>query len=389
MKEYDYNQMLEDYQFLNQVGRMVTERGRELSNGKMLAPEKPAAGPSSRHGPAAQQRREALGKQIAFHKLPIMLVPDGMSRRKQNRSHWDAKQRRMLFTIQFHFPCQRTSEDATIARAQAQGILVHSLEGPTCLSHVCLTELERLSARVHHQSVTAWHARITPDERPGKRARMDDMSHRMDRVSHHGPWHLAPDVMASLGLPHAPNHALSLPASSALVLHVYPLRLRNESSVKYLDWWARKGAMQEAAATPATVSTSEAMSKPSLLVPQHILDQVSQLRADPSTVVDSPLTSSTTQYYVLVPSEMDLLTLIRRIPSEFGMVEFADLELWHTEALTMAERRGQVVLLPLGPAPSTPTDTTTPAPTSPEAVKLAAMPTLVAYTSSDSEGEAE
>lgn len=91
MKEYDYNQMLEDYQFLNQVGRMVTERGRELSNGKMLAPEKPAAGPSSRHGPAAQQRREALGKQIAFHKLPIMLVPDGMSRRKQNRSHWDAK----------------------------------------------------------------------------------------------------------------------------------------------------------------------------------------------------------------------------------------------------------------------------------------------------------
>lgn len=90
MKDYDYNQMLDDYQFLNQIGRVVSSTGRSLGDAHML-PQDATPGPGVRRGPASQQRRDALAKQLGFHKLPIMLLPDGMSRRKMNRTHWDAK----------------------------------------------------------------------------------------------------------------------------------------------------------------------------------------------------------------------------------------------------------------------------------------------------------
>ena len=90
MKDYDYNQMLDDYQFLNQVGRVVTSTGRSLSEAHML-PLDHVPRPGVRRGPASQQRRDALAKQLGFHKLPIMLLPDGMTHRRMNRTHWDAK----------------------------------------------------------------------------------------------------------------------------------------------------------------------------------------------------------------------------------------------------------------------------------------------------------
>lgn len=90
MRDYDYNQMMQDYQFLSQVGRVVTSAGRELTDSNLVSDDKSKPGPPRRLT-ASQQRREQLAKQLGFQRLPIMLLPNGMSKRKQNRTSWESK----------------------------------------------------------------------------------------------------------------------------------------------------------------------------------------------------------------------------------------------------------------------------------------------------------
>lgn len=90
MRDYDYGQMVQDYQFLSQVGSVVTRAGRTLADAKMV-PEPAKQGSTPRRLPAAQHRRERLSKQIGFQKLPVMLLPDGMSKRQQNKTSYDPK----------------------------------------------------------------------------------------------------------------------------------------------------------------------------------------------------------------------------------------------------------------------------------------------------------
>ena len=70
MNKYDYNQLMEDYQFLNQVGRMVATTGRALYEAKLLGSK--SAG-EQRRAPASVHRRDGLATQLSYHKLPIML----------------------------------------------------------------------------------------------------------------------------------------------------------------------------------------------------------------------------------------------------------------------------------------------------------------------------
>ena len=81
---------MQDYQFLSQVGRVVTSAGRELTDSNMVSDDKSKPGPPRRLT-ASQQRREQLAKQLGFQRLPIMLLPNGMSKRKQNRTSWESK----------------------------------------------------------------------------------------------------------------------------------------------------------------------------------------------------------------------------------------------------------------------------------------------------------
>lgn len=325
MNKYDYNQLMEDYQFLNQVGRMVSSTGRALYEGKLLGTK--SAG-EQRRAPASVQRRDALAKQLSFHKLPIMLLPDGMSKRKVNRTQWDTKNQRMLYSAHLSFPCASPNP-------LVQGWLFHRMEGGADIVHHVLVEMERIGARLQD-------ARPADEAPASKRARTETL----------------PEVWASLGVPCTlSDRAGCLPTNGVLLLHVYEIRLRNESTSKFLDWWVRKGAALESEASPPSTSTTP-------MVQPHALQAVSQLRPDKDAVATSPLDSHTRQYYIRIMPGMTFDSVLRSIPSAFGLVEYFDLEWWHVDALRDAERKSQVSVMTI-PTPAPP-------------------PTLVAYAS-DSE----
>ena len=100
------------------------------------------------------------------------------------------------------------------------------------------------------------------------------------------------------------------------------------------------------------------------MIQPHALQAVSQLRPDKDTVATSPLDSHTRQYYIRIVPGMTFESVLRSIPSAFGLVEYFDLEWWHVDALRDAERKSQVSVMTI-PTPAPP-------------------PTLVAYAS-DSE----
>ncbi|WFD18534.1 Box C/D snoRNA accumulation [Malassezia caprae] len=366
MKDYDYNQMLDDYQFLNKVGRVVSSTGRSLSEAHMLPPDH-APGPGVRRGPASQQRRDALAKQLGFHKLPIMLLPDGMSRRKMNH----------------------------LTRF-SQGLLVHGLTASTMLSTWLLGELQRQCARQHQVPLSQWHLGTDTSEPKPKRLKEDQNS---------SFWRMDHAILTSLGLTCSDDTWSAWPSSVRPLLHVYELRLRNETTSKYLDWWVRKGAALEK-------PQSLVRGPPSMpaLVPQHVLDHVSQLRPDTQPMESAVDLSNTVQHFVEVPMSMSLDTLLRSLPAGFGIVEFLEVALWPAQALVVAQRRGQIQLHPLQePAPSVqqnamqdqqlPPAVSKPAP-QPVTASVAASteplptpaviptPTLVAYADSDSDDEA-
>jgi len=302
----------------------------------------------------------------------------------------------MVYTLQVQFPCHSIQPDSDLTRF-SQGLLVHGLAPSTVLSTWLLDELERQCARQRQVPLSQWHSGADESEPKHKRLREDeDCSF----------WRMDHALLSSLGLASSNDTWNAWSPSVRLLLHVYELRLRNETTTKYLDWWVRKGAALE---RPVSL-VREPPAMPSALVPQHVLDNVSQLRPDTQPKESVADLSNTVQHFVEVPVSMTLDALLRSLPAGFGIVEFLEVALWPAHALAVAQRRGQVQLHPLQePASSTKQDSiqdkqappalplpepqpvtasaaaaTQPLPT------LAAGPTpaLVAYADSDSEDEA-
>lgn len=303
----------------------------------------------------------------------------------------------MVFTLQIQFPCHCIQPDSDLSRF-SQGLLVHGLSSQTVLSTWLLSELERQCARQHQMPLSQWHSDTEADVSRAKRFKGDQDTNSF--------WHMDNDILSALGLASSNETWSAWPSSVRLLLHIYELRLRNETTPKYLDWWVRKGAslekpvslVREPAALPA-------------LVPQHVLDNVSQLRHDTQPKESAANLSNTVQHFVEVPMSMTLDTLLRSLPAGFGIVEYLQVAIWPAQTLAVAERRGQVQLHPLQvPAPPARQDpvqdkqaslavsapasqTATPAAASTEqsSSTSAAIPTpaaLVAYADSDTDDEA-
>lgn len=302
MRDYDHNQMMQDYQFLSQVGRVVSSTGRDLSDARML-PDAGKPGAHARRVPAAQHRREQLGKQIMFRKLPIMLLPDGMSKRQQNKTYWDTKKKSVLYTVQCTFPCVPDTE----------GVSVHGQPGDADIG----VSLRRALGQGDAEQPEA------------KRRRTDGTS--------------------TLGLVPDAYGGLEAASDAMLLLRIYPLRLRNETTTRFLDWWSRKGAALEASGEVA-FSAPPARREP--LVPQHVLDSVARLHGNEGKTAqtDDALAWAHVALYVSVPAASKIEWLFRSLPPDYGIVEFLELEVWKKEAFAAAERRGKCQLMSLVPA---------------------------------------
>ena len=95
MNRYSFGTMMDDYVFLEDVGRKVSECGQDIvRNGyRMLRggrgrgavrPGRPGRG-------VFEKKRDMLKLQLELRDIEMDLLPSGMERRKLNQSTWDQK----------------------------------------------------------------------------------------------------------------------------------------------------------------------------------------------------------------------------------------------------------------------------------------------------------
>ncbi|WFD00748.1 Box C/D snoRNA accumulation [Malassezia yamatoensis] len=311
MQGYDYNQMTQDFQFLTQVGHVVSSTGRKLADARML-PDTSKPGAMPRRASGAQQRRDALAKQLGFLKLPTMLLPDGMAKRQQNKTSFDPKRRSFSCTVQCSFPCA----DGEIDPVRIHGQPLSKALG-SCLA-----------------------AMITPQTQAGKTESNQVTTTSSDKIERMG---LAIDPQDSGRLVPDPE--------SLLLLRIYPSRLRNETTPRFLEWWTRKGAALEARSEIETQSEPSSSANPNSFIPQQVLDQVARAHGNYVSTDDQALAWSNAASYVSVRSDDTIESLLRSLPDEFGIVEFPELEVWCKSAVSLAQSRHRLQLYELLASP--------------------------------------
>ncbi|KAI0638080.1 hypothetical protein C8Q77DRAFT_1275974 [Trametes polyzona] len=118
MNQYGYMTLMNDYTFLEDLGRKVGDWGREIVQGGYAAGS--GVGSASRGGRDARGRgrgrgrgggahgkpaskRDVLKMQLDFRDIELELLPNGMERRTLNQSTWDFKNKTALLTVEFKF----------------------------------------------------------------------------------------------------------------------------------------------------------------------------------------------------------------------------------------------------------------------------------------------
>ncbi|KAJ7117320.1 hypothetical protein C8R43DRAFT_103359 [Mycena crocata] len=122
MNKYGWGTMMDDYAFLEDVGRKVGDWGSEIARGKFQA-QAGAAG-SSGSGPGrgrgggrgrgraqgrgggnggGRTKRDVLRMQLETREIEMDILPAGMERHKLNQSSWDSKKQTALLTIELKF----------------------------------------------------------------------------------------------------------------------------------------------------------------------------------------------------------------------------------------------------------------------------------------------
>ncbi|KAF8211416.1 hypothetical protein K438DRAFT_1958528 [Mycena galopus ATCC 62051] len=119
MNRYGWGTMMDDYAFLEDVGRKVGDWGGEISRGKFQAGGAAAASSGDRggrgrgrgrgrargaggaSGGGGRTKRDVLRMQLEARDIEMNILPPGMERHKLNQSTWDAKNQTALLTIEF------------------------------------------------------------------------------------------------------------------------------------------------------------------------------------------------------------------------------------------------------------------------------------------------
>jgi hypothetical protein len=141
MNAYGYGTMMNDYVFLEDIGRKKEEWGREIVKGSLMAGREQQrgggrgrgrgrGGASSRKEQQTRTKRDVLKARLEEMAIDVDLVPLGMQRRNLNQSIFDLKRNIPLLTIEFnlHFPVNSVlpskNADPT-TQAQTYTLLTH------------------------------------------------------------------------------------------------------------------------------------------------------------------------------------------------------------------------------------------------------------------------
>ncbi|KAF9475931.1 hypothetical protein BDN70DRAFT_996063 [Pholiota conissans] len=117
MNQYTWGKMMDDYVFLEDLGRKVGEWGTEIVKGGYMAGNVSAQNRGGARGRgrgtrgrggggnsgAGKTKRDILKTQLQMRDIDMELLPVGMERRKANQSTWDFKNQTALLTIEFKF----------------------------------------------------------------------------------------------------------------------------------------------------------------------------------------------------------------------------------------------------------------------------------------------
>ncbi|KDQ64654.1 hypothetical protein JAAARDRAFT_117782 [Jaapia argillacea MUCL 33604] len=116
INQYSWGTMMDDYVFLEEVGRKVGEWGKQIGEGGLAV----GSGDGGRGGRGAMSmrsrgrgrggmrgsgrtKRDVLKMQLDFRDIDMEGLPTGMAKRKLNQSTWDFKNKTGLLTIEFKF----------------------------------------------------------------------------------------------------------------------------------------------------------------------------------------------------------------------------------------------------------------------------------------------
>jgi hypothetical protein len=96
MNRYTYGTMVDDYVFLEDVGRKVGEWGQDIARSGYGTLQQGSRGrggmgpPKTRKG-ISRNKRDILKSQLELRDIEVDLLPSGMERRTLNHSTWDSK----------------------------------------------------------------------------------------------------------------------------------------------------------------------------------------------------------------------------------------------------------------------------------------------------------
>ncbi|KAM6495609.1 hypothetical protein JOM56_008315 [Amanita muscaria] len=100
MNKYTWGTMMNDYVFLEDMGRKVGDWGNEIVRGGYGA-----AGKGRENAPGKRKwtrtKKDILKLRLGARDIEMELLPQGMQRKKINQSYWDFKKKTALLTIEF------------------------------------------------------------------------------------------------------------------------------------------------------------------------------------------------------------------------------------------------------------------------------------------------
>lgn len=109
MNKYGYSAFVNDYVFLEDIGRKVSDWGRDLQTSGST----PSNHGHHRHG-KPKTKREILKDQLEQLDIDMALLPQGMHRRKINQSTWETSTQKGFLTIEYRLHERKGKGTATL-----------------------------------------------------------------------------------------------------------------------------------------------------------------------------------------------------------------------------------------------------------------------------------
>ncbi|EJD01413.1 uncharacterized protein FOMMEDRAFT_158554 [Fomitiporia mediterranea MF3/22] len=177
MNQYGYSALMNDYVFLEEVGRKVEGWGREIVSNKLHAVAGATRGMSIRgRGMNARSRgrgmsrvfrhghdkRSYLAMQLSIRDIEMDVLPHGMKRASQNMSVWDGKGKRALLTIELVF--EPPPDPFTREVLKSTSLISNKNDWDQTIRRIIKTNLKRSQKARDYEALLQWLSLEDEDE---------------------------------------------------------------------------------------------------------------------------------------------------------------------------------------------------------------------------------